>query len=85
MVVYRIKTVFRTRDVIETQKQNKHKVKITKLKYIMLEIILPSIIGSMIGLGVCGYVRTFNNEQEIADLKCRVESLNTIIPKKVFG
>jgi len=41
----------------------------------MLEIVLPYIIGTMIGLGVVGYSKTLTHESEIEVLKHKVADL----------
>lgn len=41
----------------------------------MIEIIISSILGSMIGLGVCGYINSINNERAIEELIYNLENL----------
>ena len=43
----------------------------------MIEIIISSILGSMIGLGACGYINSINNHEAIEELKRDIEQLKT--------
>ena len=45
----------------------------------MIEIIVSSIIGSMIGLGACGYINSINNERAIEELKYNLENLKKTV------
>lgn len=43
----------------------------------MLEVIISSILGSIIGLGACGYINSINNQEAIEVLKHDIEQLKT--------
>jgi hypothetical protein len=43
----------------------------------MIETIVSYILGSLIGLGTCGYINSINNQEAIEVLKRDIEQLKT--------
>jgi hypothetical protein len=47
----------------------------------MIVIIMSTILGTMIGLGACGFVNSVKNERAIEELKYSLENLKTQVSK----